>query len=143
MAKKTVKILASAFVLNFLWEISQAFLYAPHFSGTADFIIVHLRASLGDLILVVLILLADSFLLERIFSEESPGWRRSGAVMLGGALVGIAVEKYALASGRWQYNELMPVIPILRVGLTPILQMALIPFLVMYFNSGPRSRKSR
>ncbi|MFA7209053.1 MAG: hypothetical protein WC120_02085 [Parcubacteria group bacterium] len=142
MGKKTVKILVSVFTLNFLWEISQAFLYVPHFSGAADFIAVHLRASLGDLVLTALILLADSFLIGRIFSGKHSDWRRSGAVVLVGALVGITVEKYALASGRWQYGELMPVIPILRVGLTPILQMALIPLLAMYLNSWPRSRKS-
>jgi len=132
--QRIIKILLSAFIFNFLWEISQAFLYAPHFSGTLNFISIHLMASLGDVLLVSFILIADMFLIRRLLGKEY-GWKRILGLMIVGLAVGVAVEKYALATGRWQYGNLMPIIPILQVGLAPILQMMLIPPLAILLNS--------
>jgi hypothetical protein len=46
-----------------------------------------------------------------------------------GALGAVGLEWYALASGRWSYNERMPIVPLVNVGLWPVLQMTLLPSL--------------
>ena len=56
-----------------------------------------------------------------------PWERRSVVVLLGLALVvQILVEFGALRDGTWAYNDLMPRIPVLGVGLTPAVQMLLL-----------------
>ena len=47
--------------------------------------------------------------------------------IMGLALIGQTIgEVFALRTGRWSYGPSMPVIPILGVGLTPLLQMPLL-----------------
>jgi hypothetical protein len=55
-----------------------------------------------------------------------PRWNvyATGAVL--GGLVATALECRFLASGRWSYNERMPVVPILGVGLWPLLRLTLL-----------------
>ena len=48
---------------------------------------------------------------------------------LGGQIVG---EIVALNTGEWAYNAAMPLIPGLRVGLTPALQMVLLILLTFW-----------
>ena len=124
--RKIVFISFVFFILNFIWEISQAFLYAPHYVGISGLITVHLRASLGDILIIFVILLLDVIIFSRIFQEKTGPWRFL-AIFLAGFVLAVLVEKYALANGRWAYNDMMPIIPGLNVGLAPILQMMLIP----------------
>jgi len=121
-----------AFILNFIWEISQAFLYDPHYAGISGLIIVHLRASLGDILMIFIILFLDSVILGRIFHNKFNAGRFL-AIALIGLILAILVEKYALTTGRWSYNSLMPIIPWLNVGLAPILQMVLTPTITVAF----------
>ncbi len=134
--KKILFIFIVSFILNFLWEISQAFLYAPHFVGIAGLITVHLRAGLGDVLMVFIILALDTLILNRIFVGEKTAVKRYLVIMLIGFVLATLVEKYALATGRWSYASLMPIIPFLNVGLTPILQMIVIPSVIIIAWSG-------
>jgi len=129
--KKILFIFILSFTLNFLWEISQAFLYAPHFTGIGGLITVHLRAGLGDVLMVFIILFLDTLILSRIFAGEKIKARRFLILIFLGFVLPLLVEKYALTTGRWAYNSLMPIIPFLNVGLMPILQMMLIPSVVI------------
>lgn len=58
-----------------------------------------------------------------------------------GVLITIAFEWYAVYwAGRWSYSELMPVVPLLRVGLAPLAQWIVLPPLVLFFlRSHPHS----
>lgn len=44
-------------------------------------------------------------------------------------LVAVLIEVFALSATRWAYGLWMPVIPILEVGLTPIIQLPLLGYL--------------
>jgi hypothetical protein len=58
-------------------------------------------------------------------SRLRPG--AGGVVLSATALcIALAVEWAALAAGRWSYSERMIVVPVLGVGLWPLLQMALL-----------------
>src|SRR3989338_8107847 len=41
----------------------------------------------------------------------------------------ILLEKWALGTGRWVYTDAMPIIPFLRVGLTPVIQLGLLGYI--------------
>ncbi len=129
-----------ALVLNFLWEIGQAGLYQPHYEGFSSFIFVHFRAALGDVVIISIIY----FITALIRRNKDLIIKLDKASFFLFALLGfafaVAVEKYALAAGRWSYNELMPVLPILKVGLAPTLQLTIISPLTAYLVSKRRSR---
>ncbi len=129
MKKIIIYYVAIGFILNFIWEISQAGLYEPHFQGTTDFIIVHLRAALGDVVILLVIYLIASLVYKN--NNWVVGNKTSPYVVSAflGFIFAVAIEKYALLTGRWAYNELMPIIPIINIGITPVLQLTIIaPF---------------
>jgi len=49
-----------------------------------------------------------------------------------GAVTAVAVERFALETGRWTYNELMPIVPLVNVGLWPLAQMLVLPPLTLH-----------
>ncbi|EKE10776.1 MAG: hypothetical protein ACD_15C00204G0028 [uncultured bacterium] len=124
--KKIGLIFVLSFLLNFIWEISQASLFAPHYVGITGLLVVHLRASLGDIIMISIILMLDILIFGRAYDEKI-NVQRIFTMAFIGFILAVLVEKYALAAGRWAYNPLMPIVPWLDVGLTPALQMMLTP----------------
>ena len=68
--KKIFFAIIIAFVLNFFWEISQSFLYAPHYKGFEQLISVHLWASASDVMIVSVILLASEIIFERFLKIQ-------------------------------------------------------------------------
>lgn len=129
---KTLLIIAGiSLLLNFVWENLQAPLYQGY-SNFWQHLLICSIASLGD----VLIILVLYFVLATINRDLL--WitkmRRSDIVMVMilGILIAVGIEKWALATGRWQYGSAMPLIPDVEVGLLPILQMAILPLLTFY-----------
>jgi len=105
-----------AFLLNFVWEITQAPLYECYAQFTLCLWLCF-KASLGDVLWVLL--LYGTF---RASHSKT-------ATVLAGLAIAIGVELHALQTGRWAYTEMMPLVPFLNVGLTPLLQMAILPLL--------------
>ena len=66
-------------------------------------------------------------------------WRLAAVAALG-AVSAVAVERVALADGRWTYNALMPIVPILDVGLWPVAQMTILPVITVWL---ARARPTR
>jgi hypothetical protein len=44
----------------------------------------------------------------------------------------VAVEKYALATGRWRYTAINPLIPLLKVSLLPVAQLMILTPVSVY-----------
>lgn len=131
---KTISnVLFFIFTTNFFWEISQMFLYNDHTDGPLNFIWVHIKASLGDVIIFLLIYALG------ILISQNRNWflKKSKAKYFIASLLGFAlaviIERYALSISRWTYNDLMPVIPFFKVGLSPILQMILLPVVTLLY----------
>ena len=116
-----------AVLLNYPWEISQAVLYVGMVS--IETITWHcFVAALGDGI-ILLIIHGVGWLM---FGK--PGWfvhpRAAQIVfLLGfGLAVALAVEWAAVYwLHRWAYTSQMPLIPGLGIGVTPVLQMLVLP----------------
>jgi|SRR3989344_7611971 len=118
--KKILIIFVTAFVLNLVWENLHSLLYDNYMGGKiTEFIL--LRATLADAVMIVLITLP--FVLIPLFKKYD--W----LILPIGILVAICIEWYALGTGRWAYNAYMPIVPIISVGLTPVLQLGLLGYL--------------
>jgi hypothetical protein len=44
-------------------------------------------------------------------------------------LFAIGLEIFALKTGRWEYKDVMPIIPIIKTGLTPTIQLGLLGYI--------------
>lgn len=123
------------FLFHFAWEILQTPLFAK-MSGASHWqaTLVCLQATFGD----VGIGLA-SFAVATSWDRTTTWFIKpsSGAFncyVATGVLITIAFEWYAVYwAGRWAYSELMPILPILRVGIAPLLQWIIVPPAVLYF----------
>lgn len=115
--KKLGFIFIVSFALNLVWENLHALLYTAYQGGPiTEFIL--LRATLGDA--VMLTVLAVPFVY--IAALKRHIW----LIIPIGLALAVWIEVYALGAGRWSYNELMPLVPFLHVGLTPTIQLALL-----------------
>ncbi len=124
-----------AFLLNFIWELLQMPLFAGFIDVQFYQVVLHCtKATFGDVI-ISLAAFAGACLIAR-----SRMWinsmTKSGVVafLVIGLLITIIFE--ILATGvlnRWQYSELMPMIPIIDVGTSPVAQWVILPLLQLWF----------
>ena len=117
----------AAFVLNWFWEMIQMTAFAGmagrSWKETAARCTV---ATLGDVGIIAGIYAIGAT------AAGDPKWGLKGRwnVYATCAVLGFAyallLERQATASGRWSYNPAMPLIPWLKVGLWPAVQLALL-----------------
>lgn len=136
--KKMTAMIVTSFFLNLVWEMLQSFLFAPHFSGVADFVLIHVIAACIDIVITICILLPELFLLDRIIPKKND-WRRFACTAMLGLFVAVVLERFALSVGIWSYGPFMPIIPFLGVGLTPVLQMVILPGIVIGIGTSAKS----
>lgn len=116
--------------MNLAWEVGQSRFFAPMGATLLDGLLRCFRASLGDGLIVLTIAVAGAAALGR------PDWfldpRKSGYVftVVLGAGIAVGVEWVGLRLGRWVYRASMPLLPVVRVGLLPVLEMAFLPPLI-------------
>ena len=129
-----LNILFFAFLLHFSWEMLQVPLYAElpgatHWEG----IRTCLHATLGD-VGIALVAFWCGALVGR--SRQWFRWRNRTAfwVYVGLGLVAtLVLERVATGSSqRWLYAPAMPIVPLLDVGLSPILQWLVLPPVVLW-----------
>lgn len=126
-------------LLNFPWE----FLQVPFFEGMAE--APHWRAtvtcalaSLGDGLILLIAFLTTSSIWRDRFWFMRPHVRQIISYVLVGVIITSVLEHLVTRSTHpvwsWRYSELMPVVPGLGIGLTPLLQWVLIPPVVAWFS---------
>jgi len=131
-------VLIFAFLLNYPWE----FLQAPFFEGMAvathwDAVKVCTRATFGDAAIMLIAYRSVAV------ANSDRWWFRapSRVQMLGfiavGVIITVAIEHFATQSldqaWGWRYADTMPTIPVVGVGLIPLLQWILLPPLAIWF----------
>ena len=122
--KKLPLIFVLAFLLNLIWENFHSYLYV-HYQGGVITQLILLRATLFDA--TVITLLAWPFIMIDYFKKRL-WWS-----MVIGIIFAVILERFAIFTGRWAYNDLMPIIPLVKTGLTPTLQLGLITFGIYKF----------
>jgi hypothetical protein len=131
MRRFLMRLFLLAVGINFLWEMAQMPLYENMpFDDPMSWWLCF-RASLGDGI-IVLAIWAIGIALFRSRGWFAPlgGWNTL-VLLLTGAVIATVIEIHALATGRWAYSGLMPTIPFVGVGVSPFIQLLLLPWLSM------------
>ena len=111
-------------VLHALWEKSHIALYGGYEHLTRLPITVY--ATIGDVGYTIGAVLLVSLYRGNFSWTMSPSWSDIAGLAVLGGIIALMVEYKALALKRWFYLDTMPIIPMLRVGLTPILQMVIL-----------------
>lgn len=124
-------ILFLGFILNLTWEVGHSLLYAWN-PVISDYIPHILFMSLKDAIVVLCIYWLVALALQKtdwIFDADIKDYLFAAFL---GLMYAFGIEFHALQTGRWQYNELMPMLPIVNIGITPLLQMTILPSAIFY-----------
>lgn len=130
-------IVVFALLLNFPWEILQA----PLFAGMADGPFIDAirgcaQGTLGDAVIMLFAYWTVSGI------DASRDWilRPSGRQLTLFVSVGVvitAVIEWLAIRGHWvqswTYSTAMPVVPVIGVGLSPLLQWIVLPLLLVWF----------
>lgn len=126
----TLWVFLFGFLLNVAYELLHSVLF-DHFYMTdytyPDLVIMLFEASVADGFILLSLLFAVTAVRGGRWEWQVP-WRRS-TVLLTLALAALGQtlgEIIALETGAWGYTEAMPRLPLLGVGLTPLLQMPLL-----------------
>lgn len=122
-------IFLSAFFLHFVWEMWQIPLYAGMSeAGHWPAVIQCTRATVGDGFIAL-----TAYSIAAIAAKNKLWLFQRSALnmtiyLISGLMITIFIEFLATTVyGRWQYSELMPVIPVLYIGISPLLQWLFIP----------------
>ena len=118
-------------LLNYLWELAQAPLYVGMEDYNAGVFWHCFVASVGDGIMVLLIVAAGWIMLKRIDWFEQPGIAGYVVMLTAGFILALLVEWLGVhVLRRWEYSDRMPLLPALRLGVAPIAQMLFLPPLI-------------
>lgn len=119
-------------VLNYFWEIGQGFLFVGMASWENIFWHCFV-ASLGDGLIVCAIHAVGWFFFRRADWFIGPGLKGYAVMLMTGLVIAVAIEWFAVhVLQRWSYTPDMPVLPGVNIGITPLLQMLMLPPLIFY-----------
>jgi hypothetical protein len=126
-----VAIFLIAVAVNFAWEMAQSVLYTPMgapLTATWRCFV----ASLGDGAIVLGIAGSGWLLFGRADWFVRSGPKEYLMMIALGITIAVLLERHAVAAGHWAYTDRMPILPILNVGLVPVLQMVVLPPVVFW-----------
>ena len=121
--------LVFAAVANLLWEFAQMPLYTIWLTGTVgELVFAAVHCTGGD----VLITLSTLVLALLLISASDWPRANTGRVLAAALLFGVGYTIFSEwlnieLRGAWAYRDLMPVIPVIDVGLSPVLQWVVVP----------------
>ncbi|TSC60231.1 MAG: hypothetical protein LiPW15_109 [Parcubacteria group bacterium LiPW_15] len=127
----TAKIFGVAWTLNLLWEFAQKPLYLV--GNFPPFIWEWIRATTWDAAFIVVLYLMLAILHNDFYWLRRKNIWDLGFIFLIGFTVITFMEQQALGAGGLFYSSAMPIVPILKIGLTPFLQLPLLAFLTYWF----------
>lgn len=125
-----------AVVLNYPWERVQSRLYiGPNGADIAWWLCF--VASLVDGLFVLLILSVGWVAFGRSDWYEQAGIRGYLVMLASGVAISVGVEWTTVYVLRWwTYGERMPLLPIVNIGLVPLVQMLVLPPLIFLLVAG-------
>ena len=118
--------------VNYPWELAQAALFTAESHPGRTFVHCFV-ASLGDGIMLLLLFGMGAAVSGRFDWFRRPRIRDYIVLCASGFVLAVAIEWVAVhLLHRWSYTEDMPLLPVLDVGLIPLLQMVLLPPVVFW-----------
>lgn len=123
-----------AFLVNLVWEFGQVPLYRDLPSeGHWASIKLCARATLGDAVIAVVAFWIVAALVASRWWITAPSAVHVVCFVGVGLGIATALEWMAIhVQARWAYGTSMPIVPVLRVGLAPVLQWVIVPPLVVW-----------
>lgn len=119
---------ATAFGLNWIWEIAQTFAFDMSGVSTGKMLLFCTFASFIDGVVTAAIF----WLLRRFI--EVVYWKFYLAAAVLGALSAVFFEYLAFTFNLWSYGEEMPVIPGIGTGLLPLVQLTILVPLAIFIS---------
>jgi hypothetical protein len=125
-------IIIISLLANFIWENFHSSFYKSYRTllNKTRFSI----CTLVDSIIVSLLYTSLAFILKDFFWIRDASYKSVILTIIGGGVVAIIIEKVALLLNLWGYKENMPKIPLLNVGLWPVLQLMILPILTYFIS---------
>lgn len=125
----------ASFVLHLVWENFQAPLFEGFSSFGQHFPRCLFATATGDMIFMLIIYLSLAIAHKNFWWVNDRRAYTKAATwflpVLIGVLIAVGFELWAVyVDHRWVYGS-MPLIPFVKVGLTPVLQMILVPLAVI------------
>ncbi|MDI6778510.1 MAG: hypothetical protein QMD77_04995 [Patescibacteria group bacterium] len=120
MIKKLALVFILAFLLNWIWENAHSVLYLSYRGGPITYFIL-LKAAAADAAIIIFL----------VFIAGIIPKHKTLFVAVGGLVLAVAIELWALKTGRWAYSASMPLVPIIKVGLSPALQLAVTGYIAL------------
>lgn len=119
-----------AVLVNYPWERLQSSFYV-HPGGVGIPWWLCLAASLADGLFILMIFGVGWMALGRRTWFEQPGIEGYLVMLASGVAISVGVEWMSVHVLRWwSYGERMPLVPIVDVGLVPLIQMLVLPPLI-------------
>ena len=122
-----------SFLLNFAWELFQIPLYK---NPVYDFNHIEFcaLASLADVLMVLLLYFGIALMFKNPFWIEPLKLQKISIVVLIGGVGAVLSEMWHLSLGSWAYDNSMPIIPFVNVGIAPVLQFMILPLLIYFIS---------
>ncbi len=123
------------FLLNYGWEMAQMPAYRdrtgkPFDMNVAEAALHCLVPTLGDVLVVIITFVLGALIHRRCDWIRTLGWRDVLLVSIPLVLLAMVVEFVAVDRlDRWHYSSLMPLVPVVEVGLFPTIQLAFLTVL--------------
>ena len=129
---------------NLVWEFAQMPLYTLWYEGSlGEIVFAAVHCTGGD------VLIASASLLLALLLAARPTWpheayRRVAALTMALAFAYTVFSEWLNTEirGSWAYSELMPVVPVLEAGLSPLAQWIVIPIAAFWWARRPVQRAS-
>ena len=122
-------IIISSFLLNFAWEMLQMPLYEGMKLNRQSVVFCAL-ASLADMLIVLLLYYTFAMIYKELFWYQHFIVQRISILVVVGSIGAILVEILHLSVGSWKYSRSMPLIPVVNVGVSPVLQFMILPAVI-------------
>lgn len=132
--RPAIRFVAWSLLLHWAWEVAHAPAYVETDMPPLDRIVHCAPMALVDTAWAAVVVLAAHAVVAR--ARERTAVIAAAAAALGAASAAV-FEMWAVASGRWTYNDRMPLVPLIGAGLWPVLQMTILPPLALWL-SAPR-----
>ena len=122
-----------ALLLNLIWEMVQMPLYKGS-SYSIEQIAFCTLASVADALMVLLLYFGVAFIFRSPLWIQHLKWQQIAIVILIGGTGAVLAEMRHLSLGSWAYDNSMPLIPVVNVGIAPVLQFMILPLLIYFLS---------
>jgi hypothetical protein len=123
-----------AFLLNFFWEVQQMPFFQLSNLSCNQRIRDCTLATIGDVAIALTAYWTVAFVSKSRQWFRQPKWWQLSIFIAVGVIITIIFEALATeVLNIWEYAAIMPELPVLNTGLTPVLQWIIIPLIILWF----------